>query len=201
MISQVERWSIQIADRLRTAHRDFTETLVEIGNLLRRVRAALRHGEWLKWLESMPFAQRSAANYMNLFHWAQERPADFRRLKVLGPSKLYAILRLPGRQLRQLRLNRFYLVPGTDHERRLERMSVPEVHALIAEWLGESTPTPSIARVLSAYRQRLTRLLKATVILMVRSKELPTETIRGLKATVAEVARALGMKSLARASP
>ncbi len=202
MATDIDRWTIQIADRVRTAQRDFTETLVEIGDLLRKVRAELPHGRWLPWLERMPFAQRSAANYLALSAWANERPGHFRRLKRRGPSKLYAIMRLDGRQLRGMRPDRFYRVPGTDRERTLERMSVPEVHALVAVVLGRGESSRAIARVVASYRQRLTRLLGATVVLLARRGELARGVLTQLRAALADVVVQLGVSArLARAGP
>lgn len=189
--SSIERWTIQIADRARTAQRDFTETLVEIGDLLTKVRRALPHGRWLAWLEQMPFAQRSAANYIALSTWAAERPRAFCRLKSLGPSKLYAILRLPLAKLRRMRRDRFYRVPGSDRERTLERMSVPELHALVAAQLGEQDGPRAITRVVAAYRQRLTGLLRATVALVARRFELDRGMLTQLRDALAQVATAL----------
>jgi len=204
MTTNIDRWTIQIADRVRTAERDFTESLVEIGDLLRKVRAALPHGRWLRWLERMPFAQRSAANYVALSAWADARPGDFRRLKRLGPSKLYAIMRLDARRLRRLRPDRFYPVPGGDHERTLERMSVPEVHALVAVWLGQGQSQTSLARVVASYRQRLSGLLRATALLLARRGELDRGVWTQLRAALAHVGAQLGARApraRARAGP
>ena len=201
MSTDIERWTIQIADRVRTVHRDFTESLVEIGTLLQRVRRAMKHGDWLAWLREMPFAQRSAANYMLLAKWAFDRPREFQRLKSLGPSKLYAIARLDGRRLRGLRPGRIYEVPGTGRRRSLERMSVPELYALVAAWTGDVDPRPSMARVVASYRQRLTRLLRATTLLLGRKAEVPPGTLQQLRNTLREIAREMGIRTLARAGP
>ena len=201
MPTNLDRWTIQITDRVRTVHRDFTESLVEIGTLLQRVRQALPHGAWLAWLREMPFAQRSAANYMALAQWAVDRPREFQRLKGLGPSKLYAIVRLDGRRLRGLRPERVYPVPGTDRRRSLERMSVPEVHSLVTQWLGADPQHRSITRAIAAYRQRLTRLLQATTHLLARKAELPKGALQQLRKAFHDVARELGIQGLARAGP
>ena len=201
MTSQLERWTIQITDRVRTVHRDFTESLVDIGALLKRVREAMPHGAWLAWLRKMPFAQRSAVNYMALATWAMDRPHDFVRLKSLGPSKLYAVLRLDGRRLRGLRPDRIYRVPGHEHRRSLERMSVPEVHALVASWLGQDITRPTVPRMIAAYRQRLTRLLRATMQLLARKSELPKGVLQALRVSLHEIATTIGVRQLARAGP
>ena len=101
-----------------------------------------------------------------------------------------------------MRSDRFYRVPGTDRERTLERMSVPEVHAFVADLRGQNGAGRAIAAVVSSYRQRLTGLLRATVLLVARRGELPRGALAQLRTALAEVGAQLGARArLSRAGP
>lgn len=42
---------------------------IRIGELLTQEKAGVRHGEWLRWIKgNVPFGERSAQNYMRLYH-------------------------------------------------------------------------------------------------------------------------------------
>jgi hypothetical protein len=47
--------------------RQTIEAALEIGRLLSETRPTLKHGEWLKWTEQLPFSDRTARNYIRVY--------------------------------------------------------------------------------------------------------------------------------------
>ena len=84
---------IVIADTLRNC--------IFLGELLRELKAATAHGEWLNYLDRFGFVERKAQNLILLAKTFQSR--DMREIAGLGPTKaLLLIRRLPKSQLDRL---------------------------------------------------------------------------------------------------
>ncbi len=144
----VEKLTIEILTLSDTLERDRAESVVEIGAKIAAVRTALAHGRWGAWIDEMPYTDQSARNYMGLAEWARDAPDAFLRFKSLGPTKLYALRRLPPDALATLP------PPGSGEEPHLERMSVAQVHALVHELVGDEPKTVPIARVVASGTRR-----------------------------------------------
>lgn len=192
---ELGRHGAVLSSMFHTAQRDLSETLLQIGRRLRELRPKIPRGQWLAWLRTLPFARRSAGNYMALARWAQLRPADFLRFKDLGPSKLYALVRAPAKVLRGLRGDRLHAIPGTTERRSLREMSVPQFHALVAELAGIPRPRPSIERLVAGYRQRLRHLGRVTTMLSARATELEGVVLVELRKTLRGIAKQLSRVS------
>ncbi len=193
---ELERLRTEIHQLKRTAERDAAETVVEIGRRLATARGSLREGAWGLWVaEELPFSRTSAHHYLALFLWSEQQPGHFQRLKVLGPTKLYAVARLAPERVADLDPAASWDVPGTDRRRSLELMSVPDFYALVATWLDAAPAPARIGRLVGGYRQRIRRLEAATDALVTRRVELDRvqaeELVTALRNAAARLERSL----------
>jgi hypothetical protein len=73
------------------------DAAIEAGRILSSVRAS-RKGKWLRWLgESVPFSQRTAYNYIDLY----ERRGQLKLANVASVSEAYALLHAPPKHKRR----------------------------------------------------------------------------------------------------
>jgi Protein of unknown function (DUF3102) len=86
----------RIVTQLRTALRHETKNIIEAGELLKKARDLIEHGEWLPWLaENFDLSERTAHRYIVSFMYVDEQReaksdtvSDFTNL---APSVLYAL--------------------------------------------------------------------------------------------------------------
>jgi hypothetical protein len=151
-----------IIDSLAGAERSDAEARVAIGGKLRELRGQIRHGEWLRWLESdVPFTPRSAWSYMQLHDWAQRHPVNFQQLAPLGPTKLYFLIRLAPEDLATLLERKRHRVPGSGKLRTLEGMTVAELRAVLGALSGSGASRPPAERALRSYRRSVKSVVMA----------------------------------------
>jgi DUF3102 family protein len=85
---------IRLHDEIMSAARMSLDKAIHAGKLLSRVRAS-RRGKWLEWIEEhLPFAQRTAYNYISCY----ERRAALKVANVASLSDAYALLNPPARK-------------------------------------------------------------------------------------------------------
>ncbi len=180
----IHKLTIEILTLSDTLERDRAESVVEIGEKMLTVRAALPRGPWGAWLaDKVPYTKQSASNYMKLATWATNQPGHYLRFKSLGPTKLYALLRLPPKTLATLP------DPGSDAEPHLERMAAQQVHALVRE-LRHELPTPRpVAKLLRSGSQRMRGVLEVVDELVARKDELEPEALTGLQSQLEDALR------------
>jgi hypothetical protein len=110
-----------------------SDRLVAIGQKLEAVRKLLPHGEWIDWLDvAVPFDTDSAKRYMGLAAFAREDPSEYKRLRHLGPAKLYYIMVQPPERRRRLQLGRPLPLPG-GRRKTVEIMTAPELGGFLRD--------------------------------------------------------------------
>ena len=172
----IRRLTIEILTLADTLERDRAESVVEIGEKMLAVRSTLGRGEWGRWVaDDVPYTKQSALNYMRLATWATEQSSAFVRLKSLGPTKLYALLRLPPKVLKKLP------TPGSEEEPQLERMAAQQVHALVRELLQEAPEVAPVEKLLRSGAQRMRGVLEVVDELVARRDELEADAVAGLR--------------------
>ncbi len=182
--ADIQKLTIEILTLSDTLERDRTESVVEIGEKMLAVRAALRRGAWGAWLaDEVPYTKQSALNYMQLATWAAEQPGLFVRFKSLGPSKLYALLRLPPDALAALP------DPGSDVEPQLERMAAQQVHALVRELRDEVPKSQPVEKLLRSGSQRMRGVLEVVDELVARKDELEPDALAALRGQLEDALR------------
>ncbi len=63
-VEEITKYHLETISHLKSGF----ESAVIVGEILTRVKGALKHGEWLPWIETrLPFSQRSAWDYMAAF--------------------------------------------------------------------------------------------------------------------------------------
>lgn len=161
------------------------DTLVEIGARIQRARERLPHGQWLEWIgERLPFQARAAQRYIALAEFAESEPAQYRRLRKLGPSKLHLIVPLPPGKRRELQPSSMLAVRGK--KKAVETMTVVE----LADALGLKAPTPAevpINKLVQAARHRTAALDAIASELLDRKAEIDPALLRGLRDEIAGV--------------
>lgn len=181
--TDIRKLTVEILTLSDTLERDRAESVVEIGAKMTAVRSALRRGAWGAWLEDLPYTKQSAQNYMQLATWAATEPGLFVRFKSLGPSKLYALLRLPPKTLGALP------DPGSAGEPQLERMAAHQVHALVRELRGEVAQAQPVAKLLQSGTQRMRGVLEVVDELVGRRDELESDAMAGLQRQLEDALR------------
>jgi DUF3102 family protein len=84
---------IELHDEIMAGVRATFGKAIEAGRILSGVRVS-RKGKWLKWLdENVPFSQRTAYNYIDLY----ERRDQLKLANVASVSEAYALLHAPKR--------------------------------------------------------------------------------------------------------
>lgn len=187
---------VRITRSILRAHRTMStaasNTAVEIGRQLARVRDTLEHGQWLAWLdEAAPFTPRTAQNYLALAAWAEREPDHFARFGHIETTKLYRIAALPFKARDKLKIDEPIRVPG-GAPKLLDVMSVDELDRVIG---GLATPpvspSPEIAKLVDGYRRRLTALGGLTEELLAQARRLDRDVVSELAAELLALAEQL----------
>jgi hypothetical protein len=133
----------------------------------------------------------TADNYIGLATWAKEEPQDFRRLRGLGPSKLYLILTLDPRRGRGRSLEQVLALPD-GRRKTLQDMSYGELEDHLRLGLAiPPAPRQPIGKVIQGYRKSIAGLGALTTELAKRRAEIDDDTARKLHDEIAAVLAAL----------
>jgi hypothetical protein len=177
----------QILEALRVAGRNDARSRVQIGKLLSKAREAIPHGGWGKWLESMPFKERSALNYIHLAEWAEARPSRFEAIAPLGPSKLYTLVRLPDPKLKNLLAKKTHFVPSTGLQLSLERLKFEHFLEVVGALDGRKPPIPAAEQALDSALSHTRGVSRAIAILVDHAPAVPPTAIQQLRTALTSV--------------
>ncbi len=131
-----------------------------IGGLLRDVKLTLEHGDWMTWLEEeVPYSDRTARGYIDLFEWTQQEPTLYEHVAPLGTTKVIMLSRMSPARVRGLLRRKRHQVPGGGSKLTLEQMTAAQLAAVLAL---PPTLKASADTAMSSYRRRVTGLLRAT---------------------------------------
>jgi hypothetical protein len=136
--------------------RKSAESLVQIGRRIAAVQQRLPYGQWTEWVDDrLPYTPRTAERYIALHEWSQLEPAEFHRLKHLGPAKLYVIMALPEPRRRGLVPAKTITYRGT--KKTLATLTRDEMLDLFG---FKASPAPDIAieKVVQGARIRIAKL-------------------------------------------
>ena len=79
----------RLHDQILRHARQSLNNAIRIGEVLTQVKAVLKHGQWLEWLESSaPFSERTAQNYMACY----ARRDAFKSANVADLTKAYGLI-------------------------------------------------------------------------------------------------------------
>ena len=82
----------ELTSGIRFYLREMGQNIIEIGNRLIMAKGLMRHGEWMRWLESsFPFTYRSARNFINVAKRFGKSEIDF----TFGSTQMIQMLSLP----------------------------------------------------------------------------------------------------------
>ena len=118
---------------------------------------------------------------MGLHLFANDNPAAFERLAILGTHKLYLLMRLDRRALGQLLRRKLHPIPGTNEKRPLEALTYPQLAAVIAALLGAP---PASAEPLAALEKKVNALATAVADLIEHHPDLDPESLTALHQTL-----------------
>src|SRR5688572_4531206 len=140
-VPKVVRATAAILRTHRSASTTNTDSAIAMGSEIATIRATLEPGEFEAWArEAVPFTSRTARNYIALADFAAREPDELRRLAHLGPSKLYRLTALPPTRRRKLDLTTPIPIPGTDEEKPIETMTVPELARVVGGLITPPSP-------------------------------------------------------------
>ena len=86
--SKVVRSILKLHNEILNSYKLTVSKGIEIGKLLKDAKDELKHGEWLPFVEKLPFCSRTATNYINIFKHQKEIKAA----NVSDLSEAYEIL-------------------------------------------------------------------------------------------------------------
>jgi len=173
-VPKVVRATAAILRTHRSASTTNTDSAIAMGSEIATIRATLEPGEFEAWArEAVPFTSRTARNYIALADFAAREPNELRRLAHLGPSKLYRLTALPPTRRRKLDLTTPIPIPGTDEEKPIETMTVPELARVVGGLITPPVPKRPIKKLLQSYTYRLAGLDALTDQLIARAREVP----------------------------
>jgi hypothetical protein len=184
---QAQTLAEAILEALRVAGRNDAHSRVQIGKLLSKARAAIPHGGWAKWLESMPFKERSALNYIHLAEWAEARPGQFESIAPLGPSKLYTLVRLADPKLNKLLAKEVHLVPTTGAKLPLERLKFEHFLEVVGALDGIEPPIPAAQQAFESALSHTRAVSRAVAILVDHAPAVPKPPIKQLRTALTSV--------------
>ncbi len=173
--ASVQKLTDQVLELCRTAGRGDVEARVTIGGLLRDVKLTLEHGDWLTWLEEeVPYGDRTARGYIDLFDWTQQQPTLYEHVAPLGTTKVIMLSRISPARLRGLLRPKRHQLPNGGPKLTLEQMTATQLASVLA-----LTPTleTSADAAMSSYRRRVTGLLRATEELVALGDEVDRDRI------------------------
>jgi hypothetical protein len=185
-------------EKLLTLHADASrkqcDAIVRIGRVLRDVHERLPHGQWLAWIEeALPFSRPTIANYVGLAEFAAREPAEYARLRDLGPTKLYQLANLRPDRRRRFRVDAPLSIPGAVERKTLKVMTADELRrVIVGDVLAIRPPQgPPIAEVIQTFRRRLTGVAEIAQQLGQRRAEVDRRHARTLHAELLAVIHAV----------
>lgn len=179
----------EILELERTTSKNDTDARVSIGERLGEVAHKLAHGEWLPWLdEEVPYAPRTAQQYIALAEWAAANPSPYLKVAPLGPSKVYLLMRLAPPKLNALLAKTKVKLPS-GKSTTLTLMTAQEVAELVGHQLGGGNPPA--ADPLAAYQRRVSWLLQATTNLRDLRGQVARDDVAELRDALLEAANRL----------
>jgi len=183
--------TIEVLALQSSACKLMSDRLVAIGEKLETVRGLLAHGEWIDWLDvAVPFDTDSAKRYMRLAEFAREDPSEYRRLRHLGPGKLYYIMVLPPERRRRLPLGRRLPLPGGGRK-TLEIMTAPELGGFLRDLALPPSEADDVDELVQDYRFRVGALEAVTIELAKHKGEIAVAVARELHGRIVRAAAAL----------
>jgi hypothetical protein len=182
-----DRAVVKLTGEILKLQRELATRVVEgaiaMGERMAKIRAALPHGQWQRWIEeAVPFTRKTIANYMMLARWAEARPRDLERLAHLGPSKLYLLARVSPADRRRLTSRTPIAIPGGG-TKTIDVMTVVELARVLGptDMVAPSTPRIPIARVIEAVEQGIEGLDARVDDLLERRAEVDAEVAEDLR--------------------
>jgi hypothetical protein len=162
------------------ACRRSADEIVQIGQLLELAHARLPRGQWLDWLaHSVPFDRSTADNYRKLAAFAQADAAEYRRLRHLGPTKLYVMIALPRARRRSIPLARLLPV-APDRRKTVETMTAAELSQHLGGFAAAPAATVPVGMVVQRLRFRVAGIDAAADVLVARKHEIDPEVARAI---------------------
>ena len=154
------------------------EHCVAVGRLLAEARDRVEHGQWEAWVEAtLPYAPRTARQYIAVARFADDNPAELRRLQHLGLTKLLRLIAAP--EVRpQLSLRTAIAIPGTVLAKPIAAMTVGELDKVI-EGFASTAPAEAIPieQVVRTLRHRVAAVDAWTDTLLERADEVDAEIV------------------------
>lgn len=177
------------------AARRSADAVVAIGKQLMSIRDRLPHGQWVQWVDdNASFGRSTARNYIELARWSQREPAQFARLRHLGPGKLYVLAGVDARRVRALRPGKVVAVPGSEARKTIEVMTTLELGAVVGDLVapgdaGDDEDKVPIGQVVQGVRAKLSALGVAADSMLERAGEVDKRVMREIRGDVLEVLR------------
>jgi hypothetical protein len=143
----------------------------------------------IAWLDdNAPFSRSTATNYMGLAAWARRAPAQYRRLRHLGPTKLYVLASVEPQRVVALRPGRLVAIPNSPRRRTIESMSVAELASVVGNLLpGPAAPKVPIEKVVKTVRFKVAALGAAAEVMESRKDEVDEDAVRQIRDELLEV--------------
>jgi len=183
---RVARVTAEIRSLHASAEKLVADTVVEIGARLEAIREHLPHGQWLEWVDqALPVVPRVAQRWIQIARWARSEPAEFRRLRHLGPTKLRVIVPLPPERRRALDPSKPMIIHGV--RKTIEVMSEDELRDLFGLRAEEPRTREDIDDVVKRLRHDTAGLGAVVDLLIARKSEVPKSVARKLRAEIDEV--------------
>lgn len=187
---------VRLTEKLHTlvsnAARRSADDVVAIGLQLERIRKRLAHGQWRRWIEdNAGFGRSTATNYIELAAWSRRAPAEFARLRHLGPGKLYVIATAEPQRVRTLKPGKLVAL-GSGKRKRIEDMTTPELGEVVG---GFKTPEAEdevpIEKVVQGLKFKVAAMRAAAEVFVGRVDEVGVDVVRGVRDEVREVLQQL----------
>jgi hypothetical protein len=163
------------------------EDCVALGNQLAKVRERIPYGDWVDWLASaVPFTRQSAGKYMRLAQFARNDPADYRRLRHLGPAKLYVLMAHPSPRRRALPLSRSVQLPD-GRRKTVVQMTSEDLEDLLDDLALPPAPQQPIDKIVRTFRFKLGALVVAAAEVVERKGDIDEDDARKWHGELAKV--------------
>lgn len=184
----VLRLTAKVHGLLGAAARRSAEDVVKIGAHLQQIHARLPYGQWLDWVdENAPFSRSTATNYMELATWAGRVPAQFARLRHLGPGKLYVLASAPPHRVAALRPGKLVAIAGSRRRKSIETMSTAQLGTLVDDLAPPTQPAVPIGKVVQSVLDRVAALDTAADAMVDRIDEVEPEVVVEIRAAVSRL--------------
>jgi hypothetical protein len=178
----VVRLTTKVHDLVAAAARRSADAVATIGQHLAKIRERLPHGQWLAWIaDNAPFSHSTAANYIELAQWSLRAPAEFARLRHLGPGKLYVLAAVPPQRVRALKPGKLLAIPGSLRRKTIEHMTKLELFSLVGNLALPPAPVVPIEKVVQGMRFKMAALGVAADTMIGRAKEVDRTVVREIQ--------------------